>query len=176
MLQLYRERWYDEITLKDVAHVGGVALQTVLNHFSTKEGLLCALLEDPRLLEEFAGQRFQARPGDIPGAIELLVGDYERAGDAMVRLLALEARSPAVRSAIDMGRIGHRLWLESIFQETLAPLPADARERHLDLFVCVTDVYVWKVLRRDQGRPREECLARMLDMVRAVASASLAGY
>jgi hypothetical protein len=33
----------------------GVVLQTVVNHFSTKEGLLAAMLEDPHAEQEFGG-------------------------------------------------------------------------------------------------------------------------
>ena len=168
MLHLYRERWYDEITLAAVAEEAGVALQTVLNHFASKDGLLNALLEGPRFIDEFAGQRFRARPGDIPNAIASLVDDYERGGDAVVRLLALEARSPSIRPHLDMGRIGQRLWLGSIFHDKLSHLHGEDREKLLSMLVCVTDVYVWKVLRRDQGLTREETQARMLEMVDAL--------
>jgi AcrR family transcriptional regulator len=170
MLQLFRERWYDEITLAEVAKTAGVALQTVLNHYSSKEGLLNAVLGDPRLLEDFAGHRLRAEAGDVSGAIGLLVDDYERAGDAMVRLLALEARAPSVRPAVDMGRIGHRLWLDSIFDTTLRTLDGAERERRLTQLVCATDVYTWKILRRDHGHTREDTLAAILDMVGAITS------
>ncbi|HLX87703.1 MAG TPA: TetR/AcrR family transcriptional regulator, partial [Acidimicrobiales bacterium] len=49
MIRCCLEDWYDEITLRDVADGAGVSLQTVLNHFSSKEGLLEATLQDPRL-------------------------------------------------------------------------------------------------------------------------------
>jgi AcrR family transcriptional regulator len=171
MLDLYRRRWYDEITLADVAELAGVALQTVLNHFSTKEGLLSALLDDPRFLQEFAGERFRAKPGDARTALGYLVADYERAGDAMVRLLALEPRAPSIHPHLAMGRIGHRLWLESMFAGDLDDLGREDRERRLSMLICVTDVYAWKILRRDQGLTRDETLSRMLDMVAAVLHA-----
>jgi AcrR family transcriptional regulator len=172
MLELFLERWYDEITLKDVAARAGVALQTVVNHFSTKEGLLAGLIEDPRLLDRFAGQRFRARPGDHAQAIALLVADYERAGDAMVRMLALEGRVAAVRPVLAIGRVGHRDWLRSIFGDVLADLASARRERRLDLLVCATDVYVWQILRRDQGRSRQQTLDVMLEMVDGVIMTS----
>lgn len=169
MLQLFLERWYDELTLKDVAEKAGVALQTVLNHFASKEGLLAALLEDQRLLDVFAGHRFRAQPGDdVHTVMQLLVADYERAGDAMVRLLALEARAPAVQPMLDMGRIGQRIWLESVFEYDLRGLRGDARERRLDLIVCATDVYTWHILRRAQGHSPAETLTAILEMVEAI--------
>src|SRR5438445_13690665 len=80
MLALLMERWYDEVTLRDLADHAGVALQTVVNHFSTKEGVLAALLEDPRLLAQFAGARFSDEPEDVRAAGEVLVRDHDRAG------------------------------------------------------------------------------------------------
>ncbi len=171
MLELYRERWYDEITLKDVADTAGVALQTVVNHFSTKEGLLTALLEDPRLLQEFAGKRLGGQPRDTREAIELLVADYERAGDAMIRLLALESRTPSLAPHLDMGRVGQRLWLASVFDGRLSHLPPRRREHRLDLLACATDVYTWQILRRGQGHSRAETVAAMLDLVEAIVAA-----
>ena len=37
---LYRERWYDDVSLREVAAGADVALQTVVNHFRSKGGLL----------------------------------------------------------------------------------------------------------------------------------------
>jgi len=46
MLELCLHRWYDEITLRELAAESGVALQTVINHFGTKEGVIAAMLEE----------------------------------------------------------------------------------------------------------------------------------
>jgi len=59
---------------------------------------------------------------------------------------------PAVHRAMDIGRRGHREWLQRIFA---------APERLAELLV-VTDVYAWKLLRRDQRlaratRPSPRC-------------------
>ena len=172
MLRLFLDRWYDEITLSEIAIEAGVALQTVLNHFSSKEGLLTALLEDPRLLDEFAGRRFHAEPGNYAGAIDLLVGDYERAGDAMVRLLGLESRVLAIKPMLDMGRVGQRLWIESIFAEAVDGVRGEGRARLIDLLVCATDVYTWQILRRDRGHSRAATAAAILDMVEAITAHS----
>lgn len=52
----------------------------------------------------------------------------------------------------------HREWLQRIFA---------APERLAELLV-VTDVYAWKLLRRDQRLARDETVAAMLRMVEAV--------
>ena len=41
--RLYLERWYDDVSLREVAGEAGVALQTVVNHFGSKGGLLAAV-------------------------------------------------------------------------------------------------------------------------------------
>jgi AcrR family transcriptional regulator len=168
MLALLMERWYDEVTLRDLAEQAGVALQTVVNHFSTKEGVLAALLEDPRLEAEFAGERFRAEPGEVGAAVELLVRDYERAGDAMIRFLALESRVPSLSGVLAFGRTGHRGWVEGTFGAALEGLAGAQRERRLLLLICATDVYTWQILRRDQGLSRPETVAAITELVEAL--------
>ena len=168
MLQLCVDRWYDEVTLRDIADRSGVAVQTLVNHFSTKEGLLAAMLEDPRAQQEFGGQRLKAIPGDIPAAVDLLMRDYEHAGDAVMRLLALESRVPSLAPVLSFGRAGHRDWVERTFPAALEDLPAPERERRLLLLICATDVYTWRLLRRDQGLTRTQTAAAMTELVQAL--------
>lgn len=168
MLAMCLDRWYDEVTLRDVAARAGVALQTVINHFGSKEGLLAAMLEDPRAEHEFGGQRLAAVPGDVPAAIGLLVADYEHAGDAAVRFLALESRVPALAPVLAFGRTGHRAWVEQTFPAALAGLTGQDRERRIALLICATDVYTWHLLRRDQGMTCDGTAAAMTELVRAL--------
>jgi AcrR family transcriptional regulator len=168
MLAMCLDHWYDEVTLRDIAERAGVALQTVVNHFGTKEGLLAAMLADPRVAQEFGGQRLTAVPGDIPAAVGLLVADYEHAGDAAVRFLALESRVPALAPVLAFGRGGHRAWVERTFPAALAGLTGSARDRRLGLLVCATDVYTWHLLRRDQGMTRDGTAAAMTELVLAL--------
>jgi AcrR family transcriptional regulator len=168
MLQMFLEGWYDEVTLRGVAERAGVSLQTVVNHFSTKEGLLAAMLDDPRVEQEFGGQRRRAIPGDIPAAIDLLMRDYEHSADAAIRMLALESRVPALAGTIEFGRTGHRAWVERTFPAALAGLTGQGRERRLLLLTCATDVYTWRILRRDHGLTRGETAAAMTELVEAL--------
>jgi AcrR family transcriptional regulator len=168
MLAVLMERWYDEVTLRDLAEQAGVALQTVVNHFGTKEGVLAALLEDPRLVAEFGGERFRAQPGEVDVAVELLVRDYERSGDAVIRFLALESRVPSLGGVLAFGRTSHRKWVESTFGTALQGLEGNERERRLLLLICATDVYTWQILRRDQGLSRRETVAAITELVQAL--------
>ena len=154
--ELFTARWYDEVTLADIAGAAGVSAQTVINHFGGKEGVFGAVLT--RGGEEIQSRRYAPDPGDVVGAIDALVDDYERTGDATIRLLALEERLPLVRPALERGRAGHREWVETMFR---APALADE-------LVVATDVYAWKLLRRDRGMTREETARAMRRIVDAL--------
>jgi len=154
--EAFLERWYDEVTLADVAKRAGVSGQTVLNHFGGKEQLAAAAHE--RVGEELQARRYTPEPGDVPAAIDALVDDYEITGDAVVRLLALEEKVPSLLPLLASGRQGHRRWVEDMF---------GAPKLVAELTVA-TDVYAWKLLRRDQGLTRDETAAAMLRIVEAL--------
>jgi len=156
--------WYDEVTLRDVAAQAGVALQTVVNHFGTKEQLVSASVE--ALHDRIQTQRDAAMPDDLDGALAILVQHYETTGDAAIRALALEDRVPALKPLLAGGRKSHREWVERIFAAPLAELPAGAeRKRALAAHIAALDVYVWKLLRRDLGLSRAATTAAMRDLV-----------
>jgi AcrR family transcriptional regulator len=163
---LWLEHWYDDISMREIAARAGVVLQTVVNHFGTKEAIFAAVLEPPMLERLMA--RANARPGDIPGAIRLLVRDYEATGDAIIRTLALEGRVTALQSNIDRGRTLQRSWVESTFPTAFSDLQGRERERLVDLLVCATDVYTWKLLRRDRGLSQRQTAAAIRHLVEAL--------
>jgi AcrR family transcriptional regulator len=163
---LWLVRWYDDISMREIAARAGVVLQTVVNHFGTKEAIFAAVLEPPVLEKLMA--RTNARPGDIPTAIRLLLQDYEETGDAIIRTLALEGRVPALQSNIDRGRALQRNWVESTFLPAASDLRDRERERRIDLLVCATDVYTWKLLRRDRGLSEEQTAAAIRQLVEAL--------
>ena len=73
-------------------------------------------------------------------------------GDLVLRLLAQEDRYPPIRQVADTGRAGHRRWVGEVFSPWLAGLSTAEAEARLDALVVATDVYVWKLVRRDMGR------------------------
>jgi AcrR family transcriptional regulator len=153
---LFFREWYDDVTIAAVAEAAGVSGQTVLNHFGDKEGLFAAVVDHASV--EMLGRRDSAEPGDVAGAVGILVDDYEITGDATVRLLAAEHRIHSLRAVMDMGRRNHRDWVERVFG---APGVTDE-------LVVVTEVYAWKLLRRDRGLSRDRTLAAMARMVDAL--------
>ena len=163
---LFNDQWYDDVTLREVAAAAGVALQTLVNHFASKETLFLAVTERNAKMIEKA--RWGVKSGDVTGAITALVDDYERNGDAIIRILAVEDRIPAVRPSIDMGREGHQLWVEDMFPAALEGLRGQTRKRRLAQLVVATDVYTWKLLRRDKGFDRKATITAMRELVLAL--------
>jgi AcrR family transcriptional regulator len=159
-LEQFLAHWYDEVTVAGIARAAGVSQQTIVNHFGSKDGLLEAAVD--RLDPASDRDRF-ADP------VEGIVADYESTGDPILRFLALEDRMPVLRPLLETGRAAHRAWTERAFADRL---PADGaqRERALDLHVVATDVFTWKLLRRDMGKSRADTVDAMRALVDALTT------
>jgi len=155
---LSTRRLLADIALGDVAEAAGVSVQTVLRQFGSRAGLLEATSE--HVAAEVAAER-RVGAGDVDEGIRLLVDHYERRGDAVLLLLAQEPHEAAVAPVVERGRRLHREWVEQTFAPVLDPLPADEREVRTDLLAVATDVYTWKLLRRDRGLGRARTEERM---------------
>jgi AcrR family transcriptional regulator len=162
----FGEHWYEDVTLRGVASDADVALQTVVNHFGSKDALFAAAAE--RMGARIHEVRWSVTPGDIDGAVTALVDDYERTGDGIVRMLAVEDRVPVVRPTLALGREGHQQWVEQVFAAALAGKRGQARTRRVAQLVAVTDVYTWKLLRRDKGFDRKQTVMAMRELVVAL--------
>jgi AcrR family transcriptional regulator len=148
--ELWRERPMDEITLAAIAERAGVSVRTVIRRFGSREGVIAACIES-----DAAGivvERDQAVAGDVAGALRILLAHYERDGDAVLRTLGLEDKVPEAKAVVHAGRTGHRLWCARVFAPHLPPASDNAYGARLDALVAATDLYVWKLLRRDLGR------------------------
>jgi AcrR family transcriptional regulator len=140
MLTLMLGRAYEDITLAAIAEAAGVSHQTVLNHFESKEGVAAAAAGV--LAQQTGSARADARPGDANGAIRVLVGEYERIGDANARWAMDSDRLGSLAPLLDRARAGHQQWLERIFAASL-PAAAAARRRAIQALHAATDVYTW---------------------------------
>jgi AcrR family transcriptional regulator len=154
--EVFLERWYDDVTLAELAKRAGVSGQTVINHYGGKEQLAAAAYD--YLGKQITQRRYTPEPGDVEGAVEALVEDYEVTGDAVIRMLALEEKFATLGPLLKRGRKGHREWVETMFE---------APDLTHELIVA-TDVYSWKLLRRDQGLSRERTSAAIRHMVQAI--------
>lgn len=164
---LHMERYYDQVSLEDVAARAGVAVQTVLRRFGSKDRLIDAASEVVR--ERVAGQRSEAPVGgDIAGAVENLLDHYEEWGDGVLRLLAQEDRVPAFRRATEAGRLLHYEWVGRTFEPLLAEREGEDRRRLRAELVAVCDVYFWKILSRDLGLDREQVRLALTETILAL--------
>lgn len=165
-IDLYIERWLEDLTLDDVAARAGVTVQTVLRRFGSKAGLIQAVGESLR--QQISSQRNQAPAGDIAGAVANLIDHYEATGDVTIRTLAQEQRHDVLHAFAEEGRAFHRAWVETTFGPLLAGRSAGDRDDALTKLVVVTDLYVWKILRRDRSMGREQTERYVAEMVSAV--------
>lgn len=163
--RLFFERPYEDVTLQDIAAAAGVSHQTVLNHFESKEGVALAVFGIVK--NETEPPRYRARPGDAKSTVKALVGEYERAGDAMIGWLSVAQRLERVAEALEIGRQSHRQWIECMFADAL-PETRAARERAIHTLYAATDVYVWNLLRRDLHLGRAETERIITGLVSAV--------
>lgn len=164
LVELAALRLLADISLADVALAAGVSVQTVLRRFGNRAGLI-----DAAFLHAFAAVQTERQTpvGDVPRAIAVLVEHYEERGDGVVLLLAQEASDAQVRFITENGRRFHRVWVQTAFEPYLPDLDAP-RVALLDLLVVVTDVYTWKLLRRDRGLDRTTTQQRMHQLVAAL--------
>lgn len=152
----------DEFTLNAVAERAGVTVQTILRRFGTRNGLLIATLGRTALRMG----RDRRSPGeDTAAAIDMLVDHYDHFGDRILRLLAAEESNRALHAMVSSGRSYHRRWCEKAFRATLSGLRGPSRARRIAQLVAITDIYTWKILRRDRGLSNEQAKLAVWEML-----------
>jgi len=159
-------RPYDDVTLNDVADDAGVTVQTVLRRFGSKEGLVDAAAE--RGAEQVRAARWAPPRGDVEAAVRGLVEHYEEWGDRSLRFLAQEERVEAMRRVTGAGRRLHHEWVDHAFGPQLEAVSGVERRRLRAQLIALTDVYVWKILRRDLGLDPAETVRTVRDLVASV--------
>ena len=93
---------------------------------------------------------------------------YESIGDLVMQRLDDERRRPALKPSLDQGRDNHRDGVKTAFAPQLAQLHGHARAQLLAILIVATDVYVWKLLRRDMGLGRSAAEAIVRKMIISV--------
>lgn len=157
--------WFEDIRLDALAQDAGVTVQTVIRKYGGKAGILEAAAGH---LGELVTVRRTAKTGDVNRLVDALAVDYEASGKLVVRLLSQEERQPVLRPFLERGRRFHRDWLSTAFAGVLEPLTPARRTIALDSLVVATDVYVWKLVRMDVGRPVAAYKTLVKRMVKAV--------
>jgi AcrR family transcriptional regulator len=159
--ELYCSAPLEDFTLEAVAGRAETTVQTVLRIFGSKDELTYTALG-----EMAAGGVFlkSAPPGDIKAVVSTFFDIYEAVGDLVMQRLNEERRRPALKPALDQGRENHRDGVRTAFAPQLDRLRGAARAELLTTLVVITDVYVWKLLRRDMAlsRPAAEAVVRKM--------------
>jgi AcrR family transcriptional regulator len=168
--ELYRGKGAQSITLEEIARCAGVTVQTVLRGFSTKENLLLAALS--RLGRLGARWLEQTAPGDAGAAVQAIFDVYESVGDLVIQQLGDETRYPTLRPGLEEGRANHRAWVKEIFAPQLAARKGEDQDEVLRILDIATDVYVWKLLRRDMALNRAAAEAVVRRMIACVTRES----
>jgi len=161
--RLFGEIRYDQVSLDDVAAQAGVTERTVVRRFGSKEQLFGAVSAERAASIRRA--RDEVPAGDIPEAVRLLIGTYEDWGDEVLHLLSQERGLNGVNNTVEAGRRYHAAWVERAFSPLLGGLPPALRRRRIGQLVAVTDIYTWKILRRDVGLSRVEVETSLRELI-----------
>jgi AcrR family transcriptional regulator len=167
-IRQFSDRFYDEVSLAEVACEAGVTVQTVLRRFGSKEGLTEAATALG--VERVRIERWTSPPGDLDAAVRGLLAHYEMWGDRSLRFLAQEQRVAAMGRVVDAGRALHHEWVDHVFAPWLARKRGAVRARLRARLIAVTDVYVWKIVRHDLGLDSRAVEVTLRELVAAVVA------
>lgn len=157
-----------DFTVERVAAHAGVSVQTVLRAFGNRDGVILAAIgtvrasHGPETSTHIAVEPFASTAHGVAA----LFDDYEVIGDRVIRMLAEEHRVAGFEEVAATGRVMHRRWVEDGFGPALRAHHARRRAEVLTAVLAATDVYVWKLLRRDHGLERaaaEKIVVRLVD-------------
>lgn len=156
---LFAREPFDRVGLEAVARAAGVTVPTVQRRFGNKEGLFLACVDVIRA--RVLAQRPAPVACDRRGAVHQLIDHYEAEGRMLWNLLRQEDDVPALKEGLAEARRFHRAWVEAAF--------GGGDDRRTDALVAATDFFIWKLLRLDLGREREEVEQTMVRLVDAIA-------
>jgi AcrR family transcriptional regulator len=160
----------EHFTVERVAAMADVSVQTVLRAFGNRDGLVYAAIGTFRSSHGSGDPEPVAiEPFDTTAAaVTSVFDDYESIGDRVVRMLAEEHRIAGFAEVAATGRRMHRRWVDAAFATRLPRRASRRRTEMLTALVAATDVYVWKLLRRDLALGRaaaEQIVVRLVDGV-----------
>src|SRR5215210_531236 len=115
--------------------------------------------------EDMIAHRKAETGGDVAGAVANVVGQYEQWGTNRLRLLEQEDRIPMIAEWVQGGREWHWGWVERVFAPQLKGLRGAERLRRHAALVVLTDVYTWRLLRRDLKLSRADTERTIVDLI-----------
>jgi AcrR family transcriptional regulator len=147
-------------TLDEVAARSGTSVQTVLRLFGSKQHLLVETIGSGR-----NAMIAHPLPISVEGAVTQLFDDYEEIGDRVIRVLAEEDRVGGFSELAADGRRSHREWVEVAFGDALRNVTEPRRTLIITALLAATDVYLWKLMRRDLRLDRSDAETVVLTLV-----------
>ena len=150
-------------TLDVIAERANVSVRTIIRRYGSKEGLFEACIQNNAA--DMKSDREKAEVGNVESAIQYLLADYEMHGDAVIRTLAMEDQLDIAQRVLKAGRIYHREWCERIFTPFLPNKKDKTYELELMAFVAATELYLWKLLRRDLKHSLSETKSLFMRLV-----------
>lgn len=152
--ELWMKYSIHEITLEMIAEKAGVTVRTILRKYGSKEKLFeAAVKNDPAGIIAI---KDEAQAGNIKQAVSTLMKEYEFIGLAVIRTLAVENELPLAKKILKKGREVHKKWCARIFADYLPKTTDKQYPVLLGALYAATDVYKWKLLRKDLGYSKEE--------------------
>jgi AcrR family transcriptional regulator len=167
-MELSEDRLLSDINLDTVAATAGVSVQTVLRQFGSRADLFEEAVTYANAM--IAAERRIPTVGDVDAAVRNVVEHYERRGHTALMMLAQESSDAMVADWTERGKKMHREWVQEAFAPQLTA--AEDHELTTNLLVVATDVYTWKLLRRDRGLSRARTERQMTTLVAAVLAAT----
>jgi AcrR family transcriptional regulator len=163
----FTSMYFDDVTLDVIAADAGVTVQTVIRRFGSKDRLVreLTLLLEPRV----AAQR-DAPVGDVEAFVGALVAHYEDLGDLMLLLLRQEEHVPSYAAVTARGRLLHAGWVSTAFAPWIEARKGAARRRLRAQLVAVGDVYMWHLLRRQQGLSQRQTASALTELLNGLLS------
>ena len=164
--KLWTQYSINDITLDMIAREANVTKRTILRKFGSKEGLLTESLSyDPA---DISAKRNHAKPGDIDDILNTLLSNYENIGEAAIRTINLESELEVARQIGVKGRKLHRNWCKKVFAPFLPNSKSPNFEIQLTSFISVTEIYLWKLMRKDLKLSKKKTFAIFKNMLEGV--------
>lgn len=158
-------------TAPRIAQEAGVSVRSVFQHFDDLEALFTMVAE--RAVEQVADLLRPIAPElSFDERLDALVAQRAQLLEAITPVRRAGAvhgpMSPAIRSKVQAGHEFFRAEVEQVFAPELAAVPAERRERLLDMVDLAATWASWDVLRTLDGRSIDEAAAVVAEMIRAV--------
>lgn len=161
--RLWNRYSINDITLEMIAEEAGMTTRTIMRKFGSKKGLLTESL--PILADQIESERRETKVGDIDGILQALLSSYEIMGEAAIRTICLEPDLEIARKIGQKGRELHRKWCTEMFAPYLPEHHSPEFDVQLNAFIAATEIYLWKLMRKDLKLNKEQTLAIFKNLV-----------